>query len=197
MEKLTQGYWENRYLMQDTGWDIGQISAPFKAYFDQLRDKNIKILIPGCGNAYEAEYLIKHGFTEVYVLDWSASALKNLKQRLPAIKDEQLICGDFFQHQKQQYDLIIEQTFFCALPVNRRNDYVEQMHRLLKKEGKLVGLLFNVPLFTAHPPFGGNEQTYRKLFDPYFDIMIMETCYNSIEPRKGNELFIKLQPKIM
>ena len=43
MEKLTQGYWENRYLMQDTGWDIGQISAPFKAYFDQLRDKNIKI----------------------------------------------------------------------------------------------------------------------------------------------------------
>jgi len=55
-------YWENRYQNQQTGWDIGEISSPLKAYIDQLEDKSIKILIPGAGNAYEAEYLFLNGF---------------------------------------------------------------------------------------------------------------------------------------
>ena len=67
------------------------------------------------------------------------------------------------------------------------------MHQLLKNDGKLVGLLFNIPLNEDHPPFGGNEKEYRKLFEQKFDIEIMETAYNSIPARAGNELFIKMQ----
>ena len=55
-------YWQNRYLENSTGWDLGDISPPIKAYIDQLNNKNIKILIPGAGNAHEAEYLHNQGF---------------------------------------------------------------------------------------------------------------------------------------
>ncbi len=54
---LDKTYWKYRYQQKQTGWDIGFASTPLVTYFDHLNDKDIKILIPGCGNAYEAEYL--------------------------------------------------------------------------------------------------------------------------------------------
>jgi hypothetical protein len=59
--ELNAVYWDQKYQNQETGWDIGTISEPLKCYIDQLEDKNIRILIPGCGNAYEAKYLIEKG----------------------------------------------------------------------------------------------------------------------------------------
>ena len=51
-------YWNEKYLQGSAGWDIGYASTPLVEYFSQLTDKNLRILIPGCGNAYEAEYLV-------------------------------------------------------------------------------------------------------------------------------------------
>ncbi len=192
---LDAQFWENRYIEQQTGWDIGAVSTPLKTYFDQLANKNLKILIPGCGNAHEAEYLHQQGFTEVYVLDWSASALQNFKERVPSFKDEHLIAADFFKHEGQ-YDLIIEQTFFCALNPEKREAYVQQMHQLLKPDGKLVGLLFNIPLNTDKPPFGGSQALYERLFEPLFHIKALGVCKNSIKPRAGNELFANFAKKM-
>ena len=191
---LNQKFWNNRYNNQETGWDIGEISTPIKAYIDQLKDKELKILIPGCGNAYEAEYLFKNGFKNVDVIDISPLALKQFKNRLADFPESQLICGDFFQHHKQ-YDLIIEQTFFCAIDPKLRSLYAKHSAQLLVPNGKLIGLLFNDPLNTDHPPFGGNKSEYLSYFDPYFNIEIMEASYNSIKPRSGRELFIKLIKK--
>ena len=64
-------YWTNRYTEQNTGWDIGYPSTPIKNYIDQLENKDIKVLIPGAGNAYEAEYIYNMGFKNVFVLDIS------------------------------------------------------------------------------------------------------------------------------
>ncbi|MFT7344682.1 MAG: hypothetical protein ACI9XP_001269, partial [Lentimonas sp.] len=54
---LDEFYWSERYKNLNTQWDIGRVSPPLRAYFDQLTDKSARILIPGCGRAYEAEYL--------------------------------------------------------------------------------------------------------------------------------------------
>ncbi|MGW8121937.1 methyltransferase domain-containing protein [Roseivirga echinicomitans] len=191
IESLNENYWTQRYESNQAGWDIGHVSTPIKEYIDQLKNKDIKILIPGAGNAYEAEYLWKQGFKNVWVIDLSKAPLDNLKTRIPDFPTAQLIQGDFFEHQAQ-YDLIIEQTFFCALNPAMRKDYVTTMHERLADNGKLVGLLFNIPLNATHPPFGGNEEEYRALFSPYFNIEIMEEACNSITPRCGNELFVKM-----
>lgn len=192
--ELDETFWDNRYKTNDIGWDLGKISTPIKAYIDQLNNKNIKILVPGSGNSYEAEYLFNKGFKNVYVVDLSETALKNLKKRVPSFPSNQLIHKNFFDL-NTTFDLIIEQTFFCAINPNLRAKYAQKMQELLNKNGKIVGLLFKVPLNNNHPPFGGNKDEYLNYFKPYFKIEIMDACYNSLESRKNRELFIKLVKK--
>lgn len=186
--KLNSEYWNNRYHNNDAKWDVGKITTPLKEYLNQIEDKSIKVLIPGCGNGHEFEYLQKNGFTNSYVLDYAKQPLDNLKQRLPECETKRFIEQDFFEHE-EKYDLIIEQTFFCALDPILRKEYVSKMHSLLNTNGKLVGLLFQFPLTESGPPFGGSKEEYLDLFSGSFEIKKLETAYNSIKPRSGNELF--------
>lgn len=187
---LSESYWENRYKDGATGWDAGAITTPLKEYVDQLETKELKILIPGAGNSYEAAYLFSNGFNEVYVLDVAKSPLENMKKRIPAFPESHLIQADFFEHEGQ-YDLIVEQTFYCAIDPSLRDQYVKHTHTLLKPGGKLVGLLWDAPMFSDHPPFGGNQAEYNDRFSPFFEIDVLAPAYNSIKPRLGNEVFIK------
>lgn len=191
MSKFDAEYWNNRYNDHDIGWDLGEVSPPLKAYIDQLKDTSIRILIPGGGNSYEAEYLFNKGFNNVFVVDVSETALKNIKSRVPNFPTKHLLCQNVFDLE-MTFDLILEQTFFCAIHPKLRTTYVSKMHQLLANNGQLVGLLFNIPLNDTHPPFGGNKQLYLRYFEAYFTIDIMESCYNSIPERQGKELFIKL-----
>ncbi|MFM7015012.1 MAG: methyltransferase domain-containing protein [Bacteroidota bacterium] len=186
---LNSSYWQGRYEAKETGWDVGSISTPIKEYIDQLTDKSITILIPGCGNAHEAAYLWKKGFTNIYLLDYVAEPLDNFKKSYPDFPTDHLLNQDFFEL-KGKFDLIIEQTFFCALDRNLRPDYVAKMHSLLKDNGRLVGLLFSCEFEKAGPPFGGSTAEYSNLFAEYFDLKSLAPCYNSIPPRMGNELFL-------
>lgn len=187
-------YWQNRYLNNETGWDVKEITKPLKDYVDQINNKDLSILIPGAGNGYEYEYLIQNGFSNVTVIDIAEQPLINIKNRVENYIDENLICDDFFNHTKK-YDLIIEQTFFCALNPSLRNKYTEKMNELLQPKGKIIGLLFQFPLTEDGPPFGGSESEYIKLFSDNFKIKTLETAYNSIKPREGRELFFIFEKK--
>jgi methyl halide transferase len=186
-EFLLQDYWNNRYEAKETGWDLKTISPPLKEYIDQLTDKNLRILIPGCGSGYEAEYLLKQGFQDVTVIDFAPLAVEKMKSYLSEYQNIKIIGADFFTHEGE-YDLILEQTFFCALNPSLRTKYVQKMNELLTKSGKLVGLLFGVQ-FPNNPPFGGSQEEYLDLFSNDFKINLLEPCYNSVKPREGNELF--------
>lgn len=185
-------YWDNRYKNQETAWDLQTISDPLKNYIDQLNDFNSSILIPGCGNAHEAIYLLEKGFTNVTILDYSEIVTNELKKRFEDNQNIKIICNDFFQHHGN-YDLIFEQTFLCALQPNQRQDYVKQIKALLKPKGKLVGLLFGKEFGQDFPPFGGTKEEYLNLFEQDFIIHQLELCYNSIKPRQGSEIFVNLQ----
>lgn len=186
--KFDKDYWENKYKENTTGWDIGYASTPLTTYFNQLNNKELRILIPGGGNCYEAEYLFENGFKNVFVIDIALQPLKNLKKRFPDFPEDQLIHADFFNH-SEQYDLIVEQTFFCALDPVLRTNYVNKIHDLLTEKGKVIGVLFNFEFKEKYPPFGGNIVEYTKLFYEKFSINVLERCYNSIKPRDGRELF--------
>ena len=182
-------FWSDKYNSNQTGWDMGQVSPPIKAYIDQLDKKDLSILIPGAGNAYEAAYLFEKGFIDVTVLDLVQQPLENFKKRVPEFPKSHLIRENFFDHQGQ-YDLILEQTFFCALDPSLRIDYINKMNSLLKDNGKLVGLLFDFRLTDEGPPFGGDADAYSLAFQKRFNLHTMSSCYNSIKHRLGNELFI-------
>ena len=187
-------FWNNNYITGDTGWDIGEISTPIKNYIDQLNDKNIKILIPGCGNAYEAGYLSDNGFKDITLLDISSVVTDELRKKFAENKNMKVICGNFFQHENK-YDLIIEQTFFCALKPDMRESYSEKMKDLLNMNGKIIGVLFDREFEKDGPPYGGSIKEYEKLFSKFFEVKVLENCYNSVQPRRGKEVFINLIQK--
>jgi len=187
-------YWDEKYYENNTGWDIGGVSAPLKEYISQLDNRDIIILIPGAGNAYEAEFMHENGFNNVYVIEWSQKAVMNFLERSPGFSKDKIFIEDFFEH-KGSYDLIIEQTFFSSISPSKRPDYAKKIFELLKPTGKLVGLLFDDTLNTDKPPFGGTKKEYKKYFKPYFKFKVFETAYNSIKPRAGRELFINLVKK--
>jgi thiopurine S-methyltransferase len=191
---LDKTYWEKRYEEGKIGWNIGYPATPLKTYVDQLDDKSIKILIPGAGHSYEAEYLWNKGFKNVYVLDVALQPLMNLKRRTTDFPQAQLLHLDFFDL-NDRFDLILEQTFFCALHPTLRTSYVSKVDQLLKPNGKLAGLLFDFDLTPSGPPFGGDIETYTSLFKDLFEIKLLEPSINSIKERQGKELFFIFEKK--
>lgn len=193
--KGNKAYWDQRYQEKKLGWDIGSISTPLKEYIDQLLRKDLKILVPGAGNGYEVGYLHKQGFGAVYALDISEQPLAGFQERHPDFPKDKLLVSDFFELKHSGFDLILEQTFFCALLPRDRERYVIKMHQLLTEGGILAGLFFDFPLTEQGPPFGGDTAMYRALFAPYFHIRRLERAYNSIPPRQGTELFFIFEKK--
>jgi methyl halide transferase len=205
---LDKNYWKTRWQTGQTGWDAGEPTTPIRAFIDHLvetnADKNLRILIPGAGSGYEAVYFFQNGFHNLTVCDWAEEAIERLKKQLPELPDTQLIAGDFFDL-TGKFDLIIEQTFFCALDPVLRPKYVEKCFDLLDtdgtsrnhREGSIAGVLFNQNFATAGPPFGGTEEEYRGYFNSHFNINYMKNCYNSIKPRANTELWIRLKKRTL
>ena len=79
--QLDWAYWDNQWAAGQTGWDIGYVAPALKVWFDSIEDKNLSILIPGCGNAHEAEYLLSIGFQNITVIDIAPVAVRILKEK--------------------------------------------------------------------------------------------------------------------
>jgi methyl halide transferase len=187
-------YWSQQYQMQKHGWDIRSVSPPLKAYFDQLTDKTIDILVPGAGFGWEVAYLFQSGFRNVKMLDFAPEAIRKFKENFPRFPGDQILAENFFEH-SGKYDLIVEQTFFSGISRSMRKAYARKCHTLLKENGKVIGLLFNHEFQSEGPPFGGTIEEYSTIFEEYFIFKKIEISYNSIKPRAGRELFFILKKK--
>jgi len=189
--ELNQAFWNEKWESRSTGWDIGYPSPAIAGFMENFFPRDAAILIPGCGNAHEAAFLLNHGFTNITLLDIAPKAVEILQHRFSGNPHIRILCGDYFQH-KGRYDLQIEQTFFCAIDPEKRADYVKKAAELLTGKGRIIGLLFDTQFEKEGPPFGGDSLEYTRLFEPYFKIHKMEPCYNSIPPRTNTEVFIHL-----
>lgn len=196
----TDCFWQSRYEQDRIEWDMGYVSPPIKYYIDsQLKhaDKDICILIAGAGNGYEAQYLHELGFYNVVVVDFAQMPLDNFAKKVPTFNKAHLLQMDFFKldEQKYQFDLAIEQAFFCAIDPTRRGEFVNKTHALLKPGGRMVGLLWDCDFEGEHPPFGGSRDEYRELFTKQFEFASLASCTNSHPKRQGRELFINFIAK--
>ena len=137
---------------------------------------------------------LKMVFKNIWICDWAAEPLSMFSKRVPTFPTTQLLNTDYFKI-SDKFDLVLEQTFFCALPPTLRGAYAIKTAALLQDRGRLVGLLFAKPFPFNGPPFGGTKEEYLQLFSPQFVIEKLEISYNSIPPRQDQELFINFLKK--
>ena len=193
---LDSSFWNLRYQNNQTGWDLGQVSEPIKKWFENQENKKINILIPGAGKGYEVKYGFEKGFENIFYMDLSNRAGDLFKETCPEFPKDQILIGDFFSLKKPLFfDVIIEQTFFCAIDPLLRPNYVEKTNEILKKNGKIIGLLFNREFDTKGPHFGGTEKEYKELFNSKFNFKKFENSLLSSLPRKDYEFWIEFIKK--
>lgn len=191
LPELDANYWQGRWQRDETGWDVGYATPPIAHFLDRLPNRQLRVLIPGAGNAWEAELAWRLGFENVWVVDLAQDAIQRFLARVPNFPPRQAVVGDFFALEGP-FDVVVEQTFFCALNPARRQAYADHMARLLPEGGVLAGLLFNDALNTDRPPFGGNPTEYAAYFQPYFSFRRWEAAADSIAPRAGREWWMEL-----
>ena len=102
---LDQDFWNSRWENGETGWDIGSASSAISEYFLHVENKDLKILIPGCGNAHEAELLLEEGFRNITLLDIAPKACELISQKF-SNHEVAVICEDFSEHQGKYMSLI-------------------------------------------------------------------------------------------
>jgi len=193
-------FWDKLYDQNNDKWDIQQPTPVFVEWESSLKlnKKNINICFPGCGIGHDALYFASRGYN-VYAVDFSNEAILRLKKK--STKDNisiNIIKENFFQLPLNYYnyfDFIVEYTFYCAIDPDMRKDYVKTCYNLLNDNGLLVGLLFPFNVNNNGPPFKVEKNEIEINFTNMFKIKNKKSNINSIQPRKGNEIFFELQKK--
>ena len=177
-------FWESRYCDHVTPWDAGKVPTALQEYLPKIR-KGARVLIPGCGSAYEAGYLAENGF-DVLAIDFSPAAVDLAKRNLPRFGNVVRI-ADFFDFASgKPYDVVYERAFLCALPPQMWPQYAPRTAQLLRSNGELAGFFF-FKQTEKGPPFGTTAEELHALLDPHFELVEDKAVTDSIPVFQGSE----------
>ena len=186
-------FWEDIYLGDDVGWDLGESTPVFDEISDTLPLG--KVCIIGCGRGYDAVMFSQKGF-EVTAIDFAPSAISTLQSLASGAGVMiNIVETDIFLLTSQfscEFDYVIEQTCFCAINPSRREEYEQLVKTIIKPNGKLIGLWFPLdkPMDDGGPPWGTTISEVKSIFYDGWKIEKEEFPELSISPRKNREKLI-------
>ena len=150
----------------------------------------------GAGNGWDAINFARKGHT-VTAVDFAESAVNNIKliaaQYNLEINILHMDIFDLKQIYRNNFDIILEYTCYCAIDPSRRRDYLEMAYHILKFNGEMVGMLFPTdkdPFDESGPPFSVQVESTIKLISEYFSLIKQEIPLCSIKSRANREIFI-------
>lgn len=197
MQPITESsFWEELYQEQTPRWDLGEAAPGFRTLLDSPNKPNPgKTAVLGCGRGYDALLFAEQGF-EVIGFDFAPTAVadsRSLAQKnhntAKFLQRDIFDLGVEFPH---HFDYVVEHTCFCAIPPERRQEYVKLVRSILQPKGELIALFFthNRP---GGPPFGSTPAEIRQYFEADFEILFLEPVLNSVASRQGEEHIAQLR----
>jgi SAM-dependent methyltransferase len=160
-------FWEQRYRDRVMPWDAGRVPADLRGFLRAVAP-GARVLVPGCGSAYEVYYLAENGF-QVLAVDFSVQAVELARRNLGCFADLVQLADFFdFDSGSRPFDLIYERAFLCALPRTLWSAYASRCAELLAPGGLLAGFYF-YGSDPQGPPFGTSPQELHGLLDPHFE----------------------------
>lgn len=177
-------FWDTRYQNDVTPWDAGHVPDALRRHARTF-PPGARILIPGCGSAYELYYLLENGF-DALAIDFSPAAVARAKAKLDCFADR-VREADFFDFDHgERFDVMYERAFLCALPRKMWQAYAARSASLLKPHGIIAGFFF----FDDNPkgpPFGTSREELDALLTPFFEQTEDEAVSDSIPVFQGKE----------
>jgi SAM-dependent methyltransferase len=172
-------------------WDKGFAAPPL---VDFLSSHPIRghVLVPGCGPGHDVRAIVSQADdgTEVLGLDLAPSGIA-LARSHPRAGCERYELGDLFalpEDWTAKFDWVVEHTCFCAIPPERRGDYVDAVFRALKPGGFYFGIFYLDPDHPSGPPHGASREEIAGLFDPHSELLEEWVPKCAFEGREGREL---------
>jgi SAM-dependent methyltransferase len=183
-DATTPDFWDVRYDSGRMPWDNRGVPKNVKDYI--ARTPPGRILIPGCGSAYEAAAFHEAGWS-VTALDFSPVAVERAKVILGSF-DHLVVLGDFFKHEfgEPLFDVVYERTFLCSMPQRLWPNYVARMCQLIRPGGNLVGF-FLYGQAVEPPPYPMTELQGKMLFGRDFKCAEDEPISDSLPVFAGME----------
>lgn len=187
--------WDKKYIENDTPWDKGSFfpSLPYLLEtFPKVFAKQKRVFVPGCGMGHDAVFLQVNGMITV-AADISETAIELAKLRSNKVIWRHM---DIFfpppENMLRIFNLVWEHTCFCAIPLEKRADYVAAMSRLLDTGGYLAGVFFtNTGISLAEgPPFYSTREEVIKTFSTHFTLEWEAIPPESYEGREDRELLM-------
>lgn len=179
-------FWSERFVRRFTPWDQGGVPAALQRYVARA-DRPCRVLIPGCGSAYELGYFLQAGW-DATAIDFSPAAVAAARARNPE-HAERILEADFFRYTPPQpIGLIYERAFLCALPPSMRQAVVRRWAELLPGDGLLAGFFF-LGETPKGPPFGIAATELERLLGSAFIKMQDEPVNDSIPVFAGREVW--------
>ena len=190
--------WDARYVAGDTPWDKG---AAHPALLARLKTLPIaaRVLVPGCGAGHDVRAIAAGGAAFVLGLDVAPSAL-NLARSFPKAGNECYQEGDFLTGNAVppgSFDVLFEHTCLCAIPPERRADYVRAAAMALRDGGFLLAVFFTKPENPDphSPPFRCDLGEMTLLFSKDFEMLETSAAIPTYSEREGRETLCLLRKK--
>lgn len=193
--------WNECYATGNIPWEKGfatPVMEEILARHPELFHNEATILVPGCGTGHDARRLAELGM-QVTAIDLAPLAIERARQLDPN-GSVQYLQADLFQLPEEwrgRFDAVWEHTCFCALPPERRKDYIASMTSVLKPGGRIFGVFFINPEMDegeTGPPFGIEAEELRTLWNTagmqWQDTWVPQTGY---EGRIGRELAVVME----
>ncbi len=172
--------WQQQYVAGETPWDRG---GPAPALVQYLTGRAVRgrVLVPGCGTGQDVKAWASSGAEAVIGLDVAPLAVERAGKLLHDVPRAEVRLGDLFVDCHEPplagaFDLVWEHTCYCAIPPERRPDYVRAVAAALRPGGQLLGVFYLNPWDEDEdqnqgPPFGTGLEELRTMLESHFHLV--------------------------
>ncbi len=190
---MERDFWQGLYEKGDTRFDVGAPSPPLMDWLDAHPIVASRAIVPGCGYGHDVIELAQRGLSTVGV-DFAPAAVQagraaadraGLSSRARFLECDVFSLGS--EHDGA-YDLLFEQTCYCAITPARRDDYAALAARLVAPGGTLLFVVYPADGHQGGPPFAIDPTEVEPRFAAWFDLLWMGAPERPSKPtRAGKE----------